>query len=481
MNRYVIFALVCLLSLSASAQTFQAFINRVNSVPDSQKTAIVDSFMTTIHQFPYVENDTLCHFIYRGSASSMAVAGDQNQWSPSDNMIRIQPTDFWYCTRSYERDARLDYKFVQNGSNWILDPRNPYTCSGGYGPNSELRMPAYVPAPEIAYYATIPHGTLRDTTFHSAALNNNRTVRIYLPPNYDQTTDSFRVILVHDGLEYVSLANMDRVLDYEIAHHRIQPVIGVFVPPVNRTEEYAGGQMNAFSDFLVNDVAVWISSRYRVLSGAQNHATLGASNGGNIALWLGVQHPDVFGCIAAQSSNVVSAISDRFAADPNLPLRLYLDLGTYDIAVLQPMVRSLVSTLYAHGYDYRYQEYHEGHSWGNWRAHIDNALEMFFPGDSAVSITPSGFISHPSSFNLSCYPNPFNATTTISFTLPSAQKVSLKVYDLTGRVVATLLDSQATAGNHRILFKAAAFASGVYFYEVRTPSLVETQKLLLLK
>jgi enterochelin esterase-like enzyme len=245
-----------------------------------------------------------------------------------------------------------------------------------------LRMPQYVPPPEIEYRLEIPHGALWDTTFFSPQLGNSRRIRIYTPPGYETSSDSFGTILFHDGLEYVSLANTNNILDYLIWHNRIQPIIAVFVPPVNRTPEYAGNQKDEFTAFIVDEIIPWVDSKYRTIQDPAYRSTLGASNGGNIALWLGLQHPEVFGNIAAQSSNVESSISSGFQNGPKLDLKFYLDIGTYDIQVLIPLVRNFKEILESKGYAFEYYEFHEGHSWGNWRAHIDNALEFFFPADT---------------------------------------------------------------------------------------------------
>jgi enterochelin esterase-like enzyme len=481
MKRMIIVLLACGALATLRAQTFQDFITRVNIAPESLRTSIVDSFMNAAGHFPFVEFDTLCHTIYRGAANSVTVAGDANNWSPSANsLIHIYATDFWYYSAYFESDARLDYKFVLNGSNWILDPRNPYTCSGGFGPNSELRMPAYVPAPEIVYDPSIPHGALHDTTFFSTNLNNSRRIRVYTPPNYNSETQRYGVILFHDGLEYISLAQTNNVLDYLIGHHRIRPVIAVFVPPVNRTPEYAGDQQNQFTAFIMNEVMPWVDASYRTVSDPAQRAVLGASYGGNISLWIGMNYPGVFGCIAPQSSYIQPNIQTRFQNDPPLSVRLYLDLGTYDIPELIPMVHQFVTTLQQHGYDYRFIEYPEGHSWGNWRAHIDNALLMFFPGDSANTVLETTTL--PAQFELAQnFPNPFNAATTISFSLPSSQKVSLRIFNVEGRHIATLLDSQATAGDHAVRFDAAHLGSGLYFYQLRTDRAMQTKKMLLMK
>ncbi len=88
----------------------------------------------------------------------------------------------------------------------------------------------------------------------------------------------------------------------------------------------------------------------------------------------------------------------------------------------------------------------------------------------------------PSQVNLDQnYPNPFNPRTTIRFALPKAARVSLKVYDILGREVATLLDGFSEAGEKSVEFKASHLASGVYFYRLMAGDFVETKKLVLLK
>ena len=217
---------------SLSGQTFQRFLDRLNSLPEPQRQAVVDSFMNAVQIFPYTEMDTVVHFVYFQNAQTVTMAGDATEWVADKSFTRISGCTFWYYTTSYEADARLDYKLVIDGTNWILDPKNPYTCMGGFGPNSELRMPAYAVAPETAYYGNIPHGTLMDTVFHSNFLGNNRTVTIYLPPGYNTGNLTYPVILFHDGPDYITLGKTNNILDYLISKSQIVPVIGVFVPPV---------------------------------------------------------------------------------------------------------------------------------------------------------------------------------------------------------------------------------------------------------
>jgi hypothetical protein len=79
------------------------------------------------------------------------------------------------------------------------------------------------------------------------------------------------------------------------------------------------------------------------------------------------------------------------------------------------------------------------------------------------------------------FPNPFNPSTNISFSLPCQSFVSLKVFDLLGRYVVTLVSEELSAGNHTRQWNAATISSGVYFYRLQAGSFVETKKLVFLR
>ena len=90
-------------------------------------------------------------------------------------------------------------------------------------------------------------------------------------------------------------------------------------------------------------------------------------------------------------------------------------------------------------------------------------------------------IIHPSSFILSVYPVPFNSTTQIEFTLPSTQRVSLRLYDLLGREVAVLMNEIQTAGKHQMIFDASGLPSGVYLCRLEAGEMAQTRKIVLVK
>lgn len=109
----------------------------------------------------------------------------------------------------------------------------------------------------------------------------------------------------------------------------------------------------------------------------------------------------------------------------------------------------------------------------NWNAplvYLVGAIEaLHSPTGKPTGVRDEGKGQVPERFGLlQNYPNPFNPATSIQFSVGSDQWVGLKVYDLLGNEVATLVDEKKPAGNYRVSFDAAGLASGIYFYQLKT-------------
>lgn len=90
--------------------------------------------------------------------------------------------------------------------------------------------------------------------------------------------------------------------------------------------------------------------------------------------------------------------------------------------------------------------------------------------------------SSPTDFLLSQnYPNPFNPTTTINFKVPVNGHVTLKVFDMSGREAATIVDGFVQTGLHQVTIEAADLASGLYFYQLKAGSFTDVKKFVVLK
>ncbi|TSC52578.1 MAG: fibronectin type III domain-containing protein [Parcubacteria group bacterium LiPW_41] len=88
----------------------------------------------------------------------------------------------------------------------------------------------------------------------------------------------------------------------------------------------------------------------------------------------------------------------------------------------------------------------------------------------------------PTKYSLSQnYPNPFNPTTTIAFTVPMSTRIELSVFDMLGREIAVLVNEEKPAGEYSVKFDASTYASGIYFYKLKTDNNLITKKMLLLK
>jgi hypothetical protein len=100
--------------------------------------------------------------------------------------------------------------------------------------------------------------------------------------------------------------------------------------------------------------------------------------------------------------------------------------------------------------------------------------------NGVVSVNPEESI--PLNFSLEQnFPNPFNPTTTIRYSIPERSFVKLKVFNLLGQQIATLVDKEQSIGTYTIQWEASNFPSGVYLYSLQTNDFVETKKLILLK
>ncbi len=132
----------------------------------------------------------------------------------------------------------------------------------------------------------------------------------------------------------------------------------------------------------------------------------------------------------------------------------------------------------------------------------EHALSFYADADSALSQSSSGAVSAsamsksqaivksatdvkenlPKDFGLSQnYPNPFNPTTMIDFQLPKDSHVALKVYDVLGRQVTTLVDQHESAGYHTVVFDASRLGSGVYIYKLSAGDFNQVKRMVVLK
>ncbi len=353
------------------------FFSRLEQLPPEQRLSVADSFQRSSPVSPIVEADSILWFFAFAEADQMALAGDPTNWMPRFSMKRIAGTTVWYTRQVFPPDARFEYKLVKNGKEYLLDPCNPHQSKGGMGTNSEICMPAWTRAPETLDSIITAHGSRWDTTFFSSEMNEMRSISVWLPPDYDRYGKPYPVVFFNDGQDYFTFADIPPVLD------RLKglAVVAVMVHPVLRDPEYSGSRQKVYTNFVVKELVPFIDKHFRIAKGPENHAIAGISNGGNSALWIAVQHPEIFGRVLAQSSNIEKEVMQAYRKSRNSTLRVCLDSGTYDLEMLLPLFAELESILKKNNFSCQIRWFHEGHNWGFWRNQTASALYFLFGRD----------------------------------------------------------------------------------------------------
>jgi hypothetical protein len=122
------------------------------------------------------------------------------------------------------------------------------------------------------------------------------------------------------------------------------------------------------------------------------------------------------------------------------------------------------------------------------RNHANKTLYAFYP-DAVIEVNEDITNFEPESFKLKQnFPNPFNPITKIKFIIPSITPsgveetfVTLKVYDVLGNQIATLISEEKPAGEYEIEFNGNGMSSGIYFYQLKSGSFIQTNKMILIK
>lgn len=110
-----------------------------------------------------------------------------------------------------------------------------------------------------------------------------------------------------------------------------------------------------------------------------------------------------------------------------------------------------------------------------------SATSVHFGCDALVSTSINTFREAPTMYSLGAYPNPFNPTTQIRFSIPESGSVQLTVHDILGREVAILVNGTFPAGEHQTTFDATNLSSGVYLYRLQAGNQILTGKLMLVR
>lgn len=386
---------VLLISFVARSQNYSSFTETIRQLSDSSQWKKKWSELVEAKKIPLVVEDSVA-FLYQGEARSVSWNGDFNGWGyykdVNSSGKRIEGTDIWILKNSFPKDARLDYKIILDGTNWVLDPHNAdqqWSGVGGGSPNSELRMPEWKEDPlTTSLVAGAKHGKVdKDLLFDSKALGYQVTYSVYLPDRYD-ASHAYPVVYVTDGYEYMHerLGNMITILDNLIYLGKIKPVIAVFIDhrePVNRANNRRMLELamnEKYLAFLTNDLIPHVEKHYKISSDPAQRAIVGNSLGGLSAAFFAFSKPNTFGLAGIQSPAFYLRPEIYTVCDnpEKPPVKTFMTTGLIHDAPIESITK-MKTLLDRNTCTYQLREVNQGHSWGNFRDLIDDMLIYFFP------------------------------------------------------------------------------------------------------
>jgi len=292
-----------------------------------------------------------------------------------------------------------------------LQPITPSSLQPGFPPPERVE-PITPSGPESKPSTPDPLDTNpRYSThpFHSEILPDDRTVSVYLPPEYlEQSDRRFPVFYLHDGqnlfdgrTSYIpgKTWNAHTTADELAEAGEIEPVIlvGIANTGLRRMAEYTptrdfkmgGGEGFKYGRLLIEELKPLIDRTYRTLPDAKNTALGGSSLGGLISLYLGFEYPDVFSKIAVMSPSLwwdqrsIFNIVNRQPVQPS-ELRIWLDIGTAEgirpLRDAQLLKRTLIDRGWHIGEDLAYlQAQGAVHDEAAWSQRFGDMLQFLFP------------------------------------------------------------------------------------------------------
>ncbi|MGH7884153.1 MAG: alpha/beta hydrolase, partial [Thermodesulfobacteriota bacterium] len=255
----------------------------------------------------------------------------------------------------------------------------------------ELVMPDFNRSTSLYLNKDVTTGVIKKLNLKFIEKNiKQRELKIYLPFNYHNLSD-LPCIYVFDGDDMLNFANYQNILDNCIHYKKIEPLVAVFIPSHDRSDEYLNSKKSTFMNVLKTELVPEIERNYKVAKDPEKRALHGISAGGYYALCSIFKHPDMFLKVAAQSSAIKSKLFKIFTdslKNDGIPktAKIYMDVGRFDLEVYKydtPWIfidinKKFRFELQKYGINHKYRELNDGHSWGNWRERIEDILIYLF-------------------------------------------------------------------------------------------------------
>jgi len=279
-------------------------------------------------------------------------------------------------------DAYFEYAYLDADGRQRPDPDNANPPANPWWDHARwLAGPAYRPDPYAEIGTARPRGRVVRCEVESAILGQKRRVLIYSPE--DLADQPLPHVVFQDGKAYYGWGKVPQVFDRLLAAGEVSPAHLVFVPPVDRTREYAFN--DSYQNFLIEELLPEVARRAPCNG---QRIAWGASLGGLLSACLAWRHPLVFQSVVTQSGTFLYD-PEQDLADPWQggewfltqvgatvwrPLRWYLDCGSLEWLIASN--RRLVTVLREQRYEVQLTVRNAGHNWVNWRNGLASAFRF---------------------------------------------------------------------------------------------------------
>ena len=286
----------------------------------------------------------------------------------------------WSLTVGPLAPGIYDYGFSIDDGPRVPDPANRNLIRRTWGPTSYIEVPG--DKPRFDSIRDVPHGTVRQHTYHSNSLGVVRQFRVYTPPGYENGSAKYPVLyLFHGGggdeTQWTTIGRADMILDNLIADGKAAPMV-VVMPYGHVPARDGGNPTEDFAKDLLRDVKPMVEKLYRVKTDRADRAIAGLSMGSGHSLHVGLTNLDLFSYVAAFSGGGRNLrIENMDATELNKKLEvLYLGCGKTDFVF--ESANELDSLLTKKGIDHVYTVTEGGHTWPNWRFYLNEYAAMLF-------------------------------------------------------------------------------------------------------
>jgi enterochelin esterase family protein len=335
-------------------------------------------------QTPIIDGN-IATFVWLGDKAPDLI-GDFTGWDDG-NPCKMKKSEagIWTYQLEFPTDAYIEYAFSHGAGN-LSDPHNPRSSSNGMGSyNSYFSMPEYRPTSLTQKIRRIPHGIVTSYQVPTDYLvtGKYRTIRLYQPP----VDFPVPLLVVWDGQDYLYRAKLCVMIDNMIAQGRIQPVaLALINNGGQKTRHLEYSCSDATLGLLMTGVLPLATKHLNLIDITQNpgaYGVAGASMGGLMALYTGVRLSQVFGNVISQSgafswAGIDLVVFDLLEHREKLPIKIWMDVGIYDIPSLLVSNRKMKDLLIMRDYQPEYREYNAGHNYPAWRDDIWRGLEYLY-------------------------------------------------------------------------------------------------------